>query len=548
MPGEINNVNAPIPQLNHTVEEAGLQTLKQEQEAVQLGGRTYARLQTKAEFKALNKEMVALLHSKQERLEALRDPNAGIGKRIGNWFKRRGTEIMTSLKMAGFGLEKLMLKAHEKISAKALDRAIREGNLDFEGLVQARAARYQLRQNLGAPMPNGILQKNVSFAPPYQNAKMSELMDTLHTDVLKKGETLSKEEMAMYINMGERIADAIKDTDPYPGVKPDGSPDFSLKVVGANGAENVIEPTIDNIRALSWYCQAKAVLDNQSPNRQPPLMDRGSFVMSDPGGKLLNFLRASPSSYGRISTHFAERAVGDKASSSGSGKFGLGYGQHLMGTLKGQKLQYGVEDFSNKMPSGGGCIAFGPLEGKDGAQQIMLKWESKGVPPTSKRHVDVADGPVLMALNKFDAFARGMRHAMNQVRGIFGKTHTQPGAAPNYRYDEKGGERFNTAVNRFKEAVNLAKSQGIISKDEAKLMLKDGPKHGLSRMEEGLAGIMDRLREMANIDPSEEKNLALAPAVNSLQASLDHISGFIDSMGERLPGIERKGEEIHLAL
>ena len=139
MPGEINNVNAPIPQLNHTVEEAGLQTLKQEQEAVQLGGRTYARLQTKAEFKALNKEMVALLHSKQERLEALRDPNAGIGKRIGNWFKRRGTEIMTSLKMAGFGLEKLMLKAHEKISAKALDRAIREGNLDFEGLVQARA-------------------------------------------------------------------------------------------------------------------------------------------------------------------------------------------------------------------------------------------------------------------------------------------------------------------------------------------------------------------------------------------------------------------------
>ena len=55
------------------------------------------------------------------------------------------------------------------------------------------------------------------------------------------------------------------------------------------------------VRDIDGYGQAKAVLDNQSPNRQPPLMDRGSFVMSDPGGKLLNFLRKMLKSCGNFS-------------------------------------------------------------------------------------------------------------------------------------------------------------------------------------------------------------------------------------------------------
>lgn len=551
MPGEVNIARSPSLQQGPqgpAVEQAGLQTDKREMEAVHLGGRAYARVQTKKEFKVLNKEINEMLRQTRQELQRLRNPEASKSERMSNWFKRRVVELKAYMKMAGFGLEKLMLKVHEKINAYSLDRAIRRDNPNFEGIIQARAERARLHQSLGAPLPGGILEKTVTFAPPHEQVKMSDLMETLRADILKKGDVLSQKDMLEFINMGERIAEALKNTSPYPGIKPDGRPDFSLKVTDANGEEHRIEPTIDNIRALSWYCQAKAVLDNQGPGRTPPLMDRGSFVMSDPGGKLLNFMRASPSSYGRISTHFAERAKGEKAFFSPMGKFGLDYGQHLIGTLKGQHLQYGIEDFSNKMPSGGGCIAFGPLEGKDGAQQIMLKWENKGVPPTSRRHVDESDGPILMALNKFDAFARGMRHAMNQVRGFFGKSHVQPGAGPSHRYDEKGGSRFETAKNRFTEAIKLAEKQGIISTAEYKLMLKDGPKYGLSRMEEGLSVIMARLKEMANTDPSKEKDLMLAPTAVSLQGALDHISKLIDNLGERLPGIERKGEEIHLTL
>ena len=36
-----------------------------------------------------------------------------------------------------------------------------------------------------------------------------------------------------------------------------------------------------------------------------------------------------------------------------------------------------LEDFSNKMPSGGGCIAFGPLEGKTARSKSCSNGKAK---------------------------------------------------------------------------------------------------------------------------------------------------------------------------
>ena len=397
-----------------------------------------------------------------------------------------------------------------------------------DGLMDAKNEVLQTRAELGQPLPDSIMNNNIEFkmargSDSTQRGTVRDAMLALREHV-GGDKRISQDQMLQYIHMGERIALAIEGQDNY-----DGGP------IIVDGRE--IKPNLENTRALSWYMQAKGVSDNNAQGNTRPIamMSKGAMVINDPKGNLFKFMKSSNNTYGRASTHFNERSTGDVANFSNTGFAGMAAGMNKQGA------QYGIEDFSTKMPSGGGCLLFDQLQSSDdnSPPQLFMKWESAGMPTVygTGTHADDAQGWSAKVKNRYLSQYRCIGHTMNFAKSIAGG-HSDGVLAARREAVKKGLPK--AVFNDFKALVADMESAGVITSRTAKDFSKDAKTYGLNEMD-------FMLNALGNVDMSGLKGAERASfrgRMNNLQNEIDSL---VDDMGEDI-GIERKGAEIHASM
>jgi hypothetical protein len=373
------------------------------------------------------------------------------------------------------------------------------GNLGEACRCRATSLPDELTQN----NPRGILHKQVGGQSVEQ--VMTAYCQSIDSPVTPR-------EMRAYINSGERIADAINMLpEDY-----DGGP-IEIQM----GDQTVkVSPNTDTLRALSWYMMSKAA-SSQSGNGNTLEFGRGSMVMKDPGNKMFKFMKSAPTTYGRISTHFEERSLSPKGFFSRFAKGGI------LAMIKKQPLQFGVEDFDCKMPSGKGCLLFDRMhggEGRQAEQQIFFKWESAGV-PTATRLTGHTDGwnPLTALGHGLRSVSRCISHAGNFIksRGDVVGPDTSRREAVN-----KGtvGQMVFTPFTQFIESLGLpdATSSSIVRQAKTN----------------GMYWIEDYMSNVARPLP-EGVSQAFDATMNGIQTYKRDLAG---------PdvGIQRRGGEVHI--
>ncbi len=420
------------------------------------------------------------------------------------------------------------------------------------GLFEAKNHAQTLRNELGKPMRDTEVAGQTSLKSKGNGrTTLGSVMSELR---VATGSRISEPQMRTYINMGEHIAKEIGQQRNYAG--------GPITVRDNDGNSHVVKPNLETTRALSWYLQAKALVDNNSAGLRSEhclaAMVKGAMVINDPGGNAFQFLKSSNNTYGRASTHFNERGRGQKATFGNTGFAGM------LAGLRGQGAQFGIEDFGNKMPSGGGCLLFEQLPGNSDNQQLFLKWESVGMPDVFGRgtHADDADGWTSKVQNRYDAQSRCMGHTMNFLKG---HSSENPTFIPRREAVNKGAPeelfqdyaKFQKKFRKQDELSHIETRTGPIGsakqnleerkakktgKKLAKEDKKTGKKFGLGVMERQLAA--DIMNVTENWDMAAKKKEELMEEAYELRTRLED---FKDDMGPYM-GIDRKGAEIHANL
>jgi hypothetical protein len=353
------------------------------------------------------------------------------------------------------------------------------------------------------------------------NGKEKPLVEVLKDQLPGLGSSVTLDEVHQYVKMGERIMLELaqaETNDDTPVTKLN----FKVDTLHEKNMTVTVRPGMEVTRAISWYLQAKALYDNQG-NREPTLLKEGAMVAKDPDNKLYNFLRSSDLAYGRVSTHMQERSDsygnGQRASESGF--------LAMLGVERGQPLQYGIEDFQDRMPSKGGTLLFDKLKSstpdeEDPSPEIYLKWESSGTPSSSEgQRGDYLDGE--FAWNHGVAPLRTFSHGLSFLRN----------ASPEgYRGEkmEKGPAR--DVLDAFSRAVNRLP----LSPDVKSEVISDAEKYGASYM-------WEKLREMVTTTSNQLSDIDR----NNLKKVAVQLNDWAGNMGNYL-GIARKGAEVHVKL
>lgn len=388
-------------------------------------------------------------------------------------------------------------------------------------LRNTREAAQARMAHLGQPLPGGVMDRTIQ-ASGNRQLNMPDVMRAYLSEI--RGGNVTNAEVAetmQFINMGERIVKSLNSDQAFASFEQNGH----LTLEGPDGIARQVKPSLESARAISWFLQAKAVVDNAGPNRDPITLGRGSMVMQDPGNRMFKFLNAAPNAYGRVSTHYAERSQAPKANPLNSGFDGIG------GMIGKQPAQRGIEDFEGKMPSERNALLFDKLQGKDGSEQLMLKWEVSGMPTlfgVKGTHADDSSGWTGKVMNRFLSITRCFRHTFSFFERM-GGAHTGGGA------DRREGTTVAATGTRvfqpFEAVIRQAVTDGVISQDRADIALRDGRRKGVDEMTEQLDAITNAY------------NGNVPDAITTLQTD---ITAFKTEMGANL-GIERKGAEIHVS-
>lgn len=367
--------------------------------------------------------------------------------------------------------------------------------------MKAQLIADRMRTLLGVPLPGGVMSKCIS-----KNNQPISIEDVMKDYAKKIDSILKPKELATYINMGERLIQSINKSDSVDKI-------LKVEVEGKNGDKKTMNvgSNLETTRAISWYLQAKAVLDNASDARKEPvLLYKGSMVMNDPKGKLYKFLASAPNSYGRVSTHYNNQSLSGPANIYNTGAAGAAAA--LLDP--GKKAQKGIEDFGKRMPSGKGALIFDQLKGHEDQTQLFLKWETKGMPTVfgKSKHADSEEGNLKLAQNKLKAFGACVGHAINFAKTKAGKNH------------ESKHEARREDVHKGSAAEHFH-AFGKVIKDNTKMKIAK---------EQGLSYIK---KELHNMPPTRQDSIEL----------LSRIKEFETQMGNDL-GIHRKGAEVHVSL
>lgn len=383
---------------------------------------------------------------------------------------------------------------------------------------QAKMDAAMMRASLGVALEGGVMSKEISIPTDKDGNKkinISAVMDQYAKDI---GSKLTTQQVATYINMGERLVDAIINdkmgADKKLEVQADG-------VVAKNPFS--VESNKDTARAISWYLHAKAVMDNESDARDPVLLKKGSMLMNDPGNKLFKFLNSAPNVYGRASSHYNGLSEAKTASFKNTGFMGA-----AVGALNRAKAQRGIEDFNKHMPSGKGTVIFDRLS----ENRLFLKWETAGMPTAFGKgaHADKEEGPLREAQNKVMAVIECFKHSLNFLHTISGKKTDAPW----------GTRREN--VNKGEPAPLFTEFKNII---QDKVVQKEAKIKGLAFMKDQLITVKNaHLQETESPQDAEAEQ---PRAIKDIDKLIEDIKEFEEKMGNDL-GIGRIGAEVHVKL
>lgn len=151
-----------------------------------------------------------------------------------------------------------------------------------------------------------VNQNLEKLAQPTLLSSNLDVISTLLTHAQKHHCPLSVRQIEASVARGERLLQALAQATPpieTPG-EINVAVDNQLYPVKSN-----LQTTIDIMWAI-YAMLAEQELDknDQAQKKTSPLLDQGTIVMKDPGHKIGNFLRAAPTCYGRISSHYNEWA------------------------------------------------------------------------------------------------------------------------------------------------------------------------------------------------------------------------------------------------
>jgi len=347
---------------------------------------------------------------------------------------------------------------------------------------------------------------------------LPDAMEAVRTELKSK---LSQEDMLRYVAMGEKIVHALSKMDADP-------PPTSVELDYGNGQKVRVYSDLETTRAISWYLQAKALMDNQEYDKGGFLRE-GSMVAKDPGRKLFNFLKSSDNTYGRVSTHMEERSESrptgaDKNVFSTFWKGGWD-GMVFSGWL-GAPLQYGIEDYDDRMPSKGGALLFdklAPSEGKDGVAEIFLKWENVGTPfalggPSNSTGLETDD-----MWNQKSAFVRFLIHSS----GAHGNAN--PVGYRGEKIDKGEAAQFYNEFKELVEALPIDKK------------LKEGLQEHVK-----MYGALELNRSLDLLIGASDNEVPPGSKA-SFETLRREFNEWLEKQGPDL-GIQRKGQEVHVQL
>lgn len=443
-----------------------------------------------------------------------------------------GGRAMAALTLVALGPTLLIAKGIAMLGAKVLTMVMGQ-RTDQAG--EAAQARADLRATLGRHdttdagqiLNMTITIKDAGAAGGTATKTIMDLMESYVDKLNDNGSRTTKDDMKMYVCMGEKIYASLYEGD-------SAEPPLQIDV---GGTMKSVPSNLDTTRALSWFLQARGMADNASTTRtfdDLTLVSSGAMIAKDPGNRLYDFMSSAPQCYGRCSSHCAERS-----SNSGGGwleglqaiwKGGALEAAVRMGT--GQPIQHGIEDYDNRFPSKGGTLLFDKLHDsdRDGVGEIYLKWEEVGTPTAFgfiTKHMDDADGFAARVTGNYGALGRVKEHM----------SHFTENADPAGYHGEKMEKGPAKKVfTQFEEAVR-GLDTSVLSSKEGATVIKEVKTFGAVRMEHRLGELIDRA----------ETGRADAAHVQALKEARTAIQAFIAQAGADL-GIVRKGQELHVGM
>lgn len=375
------------------------------------------------------------------------------------------------------------------------------------------------RGRLGVPMEGSILRSGKDVAFVGESMSLEEALDGVRQ---RTGSNVPLDEIKQYVAMGERIVHALSGMDDTP-------PPTKVDVYFGEGEGGVrIKSNLDTTRAISWYLQAKALVDNTG-HGQGGYLNEGAMITKDPGNKLFSFLQSSNNTYGRVSTHMEERSQSRLDNNIFSTLWTGGFDGFAFSGIGGQPLQYGIEDYDGRMPSKGGSLLFDKLAPSGGdhdkVPELYLKWENVGTPfafggGSSSMTRSIPDD----MWNQKGAPWRFVLHSV--------------GAAGNKDPEGYRGEKFTKGeakgwLDQFKTQVNGLRN---VDPETKKNMIKHVETYGAGEMNVALDLMLGTGNEEVSFDEKE-----------GLKQLKEDFGRWLDRMGPDL-GIARKGQEIHVHL
>ena len=273
--------------------------------------------------------------------------------------------------------------------------------------------------------------------------------------------------------------------------------------------------TVEDVRNVAWYLQAKALSDHRGAEKLP-LIQRGTMVIDDPDGRLLKIFSQCPQSYARPSSHFNE------------------------GGRKMQNTEKGIEDFHNLMPGGRGHMLFGGLQfaGKP-QRQVFVKFESDGFPWKfwNNRDIGGTNAQGGAAVTRWQCFKRAWNHCLHFI-GIGKPTITWG----NFREKIQKAPGGKELIGAWKALTKVDVTQRPTRTD-----FRGRPKY-LQQIKDGngLQFLQNRLQDLTktygNLDEADPTKAAKLKALGDLEL---HINDFKKN-NPTVDGIQRFGGEVHL--
>ncbi|WAJ30486.1 hypothetical protein [Antarcticirhabdus aurantiaca] len=404
---------------------------------------------------------------------------SAFGTSVSNAASALGTSLSNAASSAQAGI-----RSAASAVATAIDKKLFEpGRIAEQKFAAISAERDLLRDKLGAPNPNSILNKEITTAEGKHTVEtfMKTYVASLHGK-----SNVTAQEVMTFVRMGEQIV-----TELYKG----SDQDFRLPLTTTiDGRQVTIPSNLDTTRAVSWYLQAKCMSDNASPDRDNVQIHSGSMTVGDPGNRLYKYLSSAPNCYGRCSSHHERRSAmdGDRPATATKG-----FTAPLLHGLAKQPMQNGIEDFTNKFPSNGGTLLFDKL--KDGVKggELFMKWEEVGMPDAVgsgrvAKHGDTREEKATFTM----AAGRCKGHMFNFLNRHSEKAGVARG--------EQGAKLAAAQTKLMKDFQTLVKKSDLSAEDKAAYG-PDKKDHDVQSMYEGLAKMMQTAADKGHSIASYQK-------------------------------------------